>query len=373
MIRSIIGLPADLTGCGNYRIMNPLKALSRLGIDTYITTEAVPEAVRGHDIALFQRPIYDAAPQLIEIVKATGGLALVETDDLLEGVQSDNPAIRTHYRGSAALKSYTRSIASASGLTVTTPELAQHYSGVNPNVATLPNLIDFGYRPWPKPKFNEGKTIRLGWSGGVSHAADLAIMGRVIAAALSAHPQLIYSHYGPPEILKAMTIHYGISEDRCELIECRPFEWHPEGLSGIDIGLAPIENNEFNRSKSPVKLMEYSAVGVPFVASKVAPYARHTDEGKDGFLADTPAEWAEAIGTLVEDTERRREMATYAYEKAKTNFDLDRGIHQYIEAFERLRDTPADAAIPTEKPGRNDRCPCGSGIKYKRCCYPAFG
>jgi hypothetical protein len=23
-----------------------------------------------------------------------------------------------------------------------------------------------------------------------------------------------------------------------------------------------------------------------------------------------------------------------------------------------------------EKPGRNDRCPCGSGKKYKKCCLP---
>jgi preprotein translocase subunit SecA len=26
----------------------------------------------------------------------------------------------------------------------------------------------------------------------------------------------------------------------------------------------------------------------------------------------------------------------------------------------------------TPKPGRNDPCPCGSGIKYKKCCAPAF-
>jgi len=25
------------------------------------------------------------------------------------------------------------------------------------------------------------------------------------------------------------------------------------------------------------------------------------------------------------------------------------------------------------KPGRNDPCPCGSGKKYKKCCYPKYG
>jgi hypothetical protein len=37
------------------------------------------------------------------------------------------------------------------------------------------------------------------------------------------------------------------------------------------------------------------------------------------------------------------------------------------------RPAPASAR-PTNapKPGRNDVCPCGSGIKYKKCCAPAF-
>ena len=26
-----------------------------------------------------------------------------------------------------------------------------------------------------------------------------------------------------------------------------------------------------------------------------------------------------------------------------------------------------------KKVGRNDPCPCGSGKKYKKCCYPKFG
>ncbi len=25
------------------------------------------------------------------------------------------------------------------------------------------------------------------------------------------------------------------------------------------------------------------------------------------------------------------------------------------------------------KTGRNDPCPCGSGIKFKRCCYSGYG
>ncbi len=34
---------------------------------------------------------------------------------------------------------------------------------------------------------------------------------------------------------------------------------------------------------------------------------------------------------------------------------------------------PAAAQAVGGKPGRNDPCPCGSGVKYKKCCSPAFG
>ena len=34
---------------------------------------------------------------------------------------------------------------------------------------------------------------------------------------------------------------------------------------------------------------------------------------------------------------------------------------------------PNYASGARDKPGRNDPCPCGSGKKYKKCCYPKFG
>ena len=29
--------------------------------------------------------------------------------------------------------------------------------------------------------------------------------------------------------------------------------------------------------------------------------------------------------------------------------------------------------LPKKKVGRNDPCPCGSGKKYKKCCWPKYG
>jgi hypothetical protein len=44
-----------------------------------------------------------------------------------------------------------------------------------------------------------------------------------------------------------------------------------------------------------------------------------------------------------------------------------------IEHEDRVPRILFDACVTREqpKPGRNDPCPCGSGIKYKKCCLPA--
>ncbi len=52
-------------------------------------------------------------------------------------------------------------------------------------------------------------------------------------------------------------------------------------------------------------------------------------------------------------------------EKMKTNIDTSdmTGLAQ---------PTPPAGGVKITKPGRNDPCPCGSGKKYKKCCYPKY-
>jgi preprotein translocase subunit SecA len=52
----------------------------------------------------------------------------------------------------------------------------------------------------------------------------------------------------------------------------------------------------------------------------------------------------------------------------QTNIDAQDGIGLTPQP------QPAKQAVPRKKKvGRNDPCPCGSGKKYKKCCYPKYG
>lgn len=59
-------------------------------------------------------------------------------------------------------------------------------------------------------------------------------------------------------------------------------------LGRLSVGVAPLVDDRFNRSKSWIKPLEYGALGIPCVASDVAPYRALFDDGFPVDLCDDP-------------------------------------------------------------------------------------
>ena len=129
----------------------------------------------------------------------------------------------------------------------------------------------------------------------------------------------------------------------------------------------------FNACKSDLRLIEGGAQGVPYVASKIAPYAEfhRMSDGIGGHLASTPSEWVKGISDLLDGEREARGQSLARYVKETRALSVVAG--QWIAAFEGVRTLGAgDAIAAREKAGRNAPCPCGSGLKVKRCCLNAY-
>ncbi len=89
------------------------------------------------------------------------------------------------------------------------------------------------------------------------------------------------------------------------LREQRP-RWH--------IGLAPLADTEFNRYKSDLKWLEYTALGLPVVASDLEPYRSIRDHITGRVLADGDVSgWADALQELAEDATARTLLVERAW------------------------------------------------------------
>jgi glycosyltransferase involved in cell wall biosynthesis len=88
----------------------------------------------------------------------------------------------------------------------------------------------------------------------------------------------------------------------------RTIDWH--------VALAPLRPHIFNRSKSPLRLLEAASLGIPVVASAAGPYADWLRHGETGYLAARDHEWTRYLRILVNDEAVRLEMAAAGRKQA---------------------------------------------------------
>jgi glycosyltransferase involved in cell wall biosynthesis len=76
------------------------------------------------------------------------------------------------------------------------------------------------------------------------------------------------------------------------------------------IGLAPLLDTPFNLSKSPIKAMDYAALGLVVLASDTPVYRGSLADGPAGQLVpNTAAAWYSALTWLVRNPDLRRSIA----------------------------------------------------------------
>jgi len=112
-----------------------------------------------------------------------------------------------------------------------------------------------------------------------------------------------------------------------------------------DIGVMPLSDAPMERGKCGYKLIQYMACGLPVVASPVGANCDIVRHGKNGFLANTPGEWAEALNELLADSALRREMGSSGRRKVEREYCLQKTA-PFLEKLLRAAAQEADYVCP---------------------------
>jgi glycosyltransferase involved in cell wall biosynthesis len=221
-------------------------------------------------------------------------------------------------------------------------EMEQHFlmsQGIQPSITVIPNfndINDWNYTPVPK---YEDKIV-VGYTGSVSHYEDVKLILPAMSKLMKKYKNLHLEFIGVVQKNKVQETFagYGFDDDSLNRIAIvgatETFKEYPEWLSERpwDIGLAPLVDSRFTRSKSHIKWMEYSMYKIPTIASKVYPYwmelkgRRTIEHGRTGLLCK-PSEWESAIEKLILDKELRLKLGENAYNEVKTYWQYkDSGI-----------------------------------------------
>lgn len=285
------------------------------------------------DLIIIQRffPKENTVP-IINRILAAGKPVIYETDDLLIEVPVTNP----HQGLADNSKPYILGLVSqATAVTVSTEEMKRALTPYHRQIHVLPNLLDDRLWNVPMQAKPSGSPVVIGYAGTPDHKADLRLLEDVL--------ERIAAKYGNRVAFRFM----GCDTERIKQLpgfSSITFDpgyanyAHTIRKAGIDIGLVPLEDNRFNRCKSNVKWLEYSACGIAGVYADLPPYRSCVKDGETGLLVagyDVDA-WVAAIESLIDNPDRRHAMALAARTEVLANYTLKSRGHLFLDTWRRI-------------------------------------
>jgi len=223
------------------------------------------------------------------------------------------------------------------GMTTSTDYLKKVYQKENRRRYVCPNSLDMKWRdkyldstPIIKKKKDE---IRIGWAGSAAHYENLKQIQRPLLEILRKYPNVTFHYTG----LFGGLFNYGEFSNRIKTVKFADLKKWPEKLArmGLDIALAPLADNHFNRAKSNLRVLEYWACKYPTIASAVLPY-RFIKNKKDGLLVMEEKDWFDAMEKLILDEKYRKELGESGYERVKEDFNVEKNCTIWYEALHKF-------------------------------------
>ena len=203
----------------------------------------------------------------------------------------------------------------------------------NDRVRLLPTSVITG--KYPLKDFSQPPTTKpvIGWTGLDTNIPNLKLVVPALNRLAEKYEFTLCIISATPD---------PIAELELNEVEVRHLIWSPEteyeDLSAFDIGIMPLEDDEWSRYKCGLKLLQYMALGIPAVASPVGVNAEIIDQGENGFCADSSEAWYTSLEQLLTSPELRKQIGLRGRKTVEEEFDVERNSQRLIQFLEQTVD-----------------------------------
>ena len=220
----------------------------------------------------------------------------------------------------------------ATGVIAGNQAIADYFRPHARRVWIVPTSVDT--EKWSPPERPQGRPAGgpwvIGWSGTWWNLQYLYGIEKALSAFLNDHQdaRLLVICDRPPafQLLKA---------DQWSFLR-----WSPEnevsGVQSMDVGLMPLDDTEWTRSKCALKMLCYQSVGLPAIVRPVGVAAEMLRTGPDptGFAAVTADDWYEHLHTLYRDRALATRMGQAGRKSVWERYSVDRSVLLLSRIFE---------------------------------------
>jgi len=388
----ILVAPGDRSGSGKYRCVDPHVNLQNnypndffVEINYNVNFDDI-DYLKQFQIVFFHRVAqnkYELSTQIITNLKKLGLKVVVDLDDywFLDPSHGSYETSKHFKIGTKIIEA----IKLADLVTVTTKLLANELKRFNKNIVVLPNAIDPNEEQF-KPKPTTSDRVRFGWLGGSSHIKDIELLAgigttiddfknkaQIVLCGFNVNGEVRVLDKETNQIKKRpmqpqetvwflyeafLTNYYRLLENDERYLKhlmsfkddsnfndlnkvyrriwTKPITQYGLSYNHFDVALAPLKDNEFNRFKSQLKIIEAGFHKKAIIAQNYGPYTidlisvikkgGEIDTKGNSLLVDVNKnhkQWNQHVKKLIANPQLVIDLGEKLYETVKDEYNLN--------------------------------------------------
>jgi hypothetical protein len=194
--------------------------------------------------------------------------------------------------------------AQADALLFCSKGLESVFAQVNKQTAVLDYFV-----PSPKTLLAKSNRFVFGWAGSTTHFDDMAAVVPAIEAFCKRHPDTVFSMMGNPSTFAPLF--QNIPTNQIQIQGFGAYDRYLEFLKSLQVGIAPLVLNAFNRGRTDAKFVEYAVNGVAAVLSDVEVFRPHATRA---MLFTDNSSLLECLEQLYNSPDLRQNLALMAFD-----------------------------------------------------------
>ena len=333
----------------------------------------------------------DSDGKVMGMIKFLGIPVIVDIDDYYY-LGNDHPMSVSAKRGKWHVPIINH-LRSADYVTTTTPIFAEELRKINPNVAVFPNAVDPSEPQFNVPKVKGDGTLRVGIICGSTHKVDLELLDGIAKQVDKDKVQFVLcgfdtrgtkSIYDSDGSVRTIPIkpqesvwceyeriftdgYKNISNEHKEFLGrfiqtddpftsepyrrmwTRDIKHYATHYSNVDVLIAPLKENDFNKYKSELKEIECGFTNTAFIGQDFGAYTINlkpmiekggkVNENGTALLVPTSKNhklWAKYINKLANDNDMLKKLQNNLHDFVVENYSLDKICEERVKLYHDL-------------------------------------
>jgi len=339
--------------CSNWRCAMPARAINKTKKHKarllHIRKWENPDIVKSQkftdwaDVIVLQRRILFRTMELMLYAQSEGRKVVVDLDDSYHQMDWRNATGYNFWKNNIArtadgkkvtfkipvLTQLEMGVKIANKLTSPSKLICSDWKHFIDNTHYLPNYIPT--KMYAQRKYNahlDRDHFIIGWGGGISHINSF--LNNPVTQAIDTVLKRSNAKFiivGDPRLKQLFKDHKNLTV----LNWMKEKEWCNH-IKEIDIGIAPL-NHSYDQRRSSLKVLEYMACGVPWIATEGAPYGDFKEYGN--IVSNTVSSWRNKLTHMINNYSYHQDIAKENLNIIK-HYDLYNNADNIVKVYEEI-------------------------------------